>query len=270
MPEVAIEIAAPSWAAELRECYLSNSANQFVLYGNVDDRIVIPRGDKPLLGTVADYLLGQTFADFDIIVSYDVGQGLHIARDTTGETGGMWGYLAHERKPQAVIPALNEILLYYSNLQKIRSLRLNIGFFMKDAHLIVPEIQGLSQDINSIAQMLKSWSTETTFTDLHFALVMTAPTLAGLHPMIRANVKTVKIEVPMPSKADLECFLDIVRETYPIALEKIEEASGMEGLRLSDLETSCLRKQYKKDPITPESLTKIRRNAIEADSGGRS
>ena len=36
--------ALPEWAKELITLYESDSANQFILYGNVNDRLVLPLG----------------------------------------------------------------------------------------------------------------------------------------------------------------------------------------------------------------------------------
>src|SRR5687768_5274800 len=77
----------PQWATELVTAYESASANQFVLYGNVHDRLVLPIGQGEL-GGLTDFLLRVLMPRFDVIVSYDIGNGIRIEKG--GETFTQW------------------------------------------------------------------------------------------------------------------------------------------------------------------------------------
>ena len=49
--------ALPGWARSLAELYASNAASQFIVYGNVSDRMVLPAPPTPRLGGLSDFLL---------------------------------------------------------------------------------------------------------------------------------------------------------------------------------------------------------------------
>ena len=84
---------APAWAAELALQYESGAASQFILFGNVHDRLAVggsPDGRAPgaTLVNLADYLEGTLLAGFAVVISYDLGNGLNIERG--GELVEKW------------------------------------------------------------------------------------------------------------------------------------------------------------------------------------
>ena len=46
----------PGWASKLVSLYASHASNQFLLYGNVNDRFVLPLGEKRALGSLYEFL----------------------------------------------------------------------------------------------------------------------------------------------------------------------------------------------------------------------
>ena len=70
----------PGWATELVTLYESAAANQFVLYGNVNDRILLPLGAKLELGGLSDFLLRVLMPRFDVVLSYDLGNGVRVEK----------------------------------------------------------------------------------------------------------------------------------------------------------------------------------------------
>jgi hypothetical protein len=73
-------LSLPEWADELIALYRSNAANQFVLYGNVYDRMVLPVGSRGELGNLNDFLLRVLMPRFDVVLSYDLGNGIRIEK----------------------------------------------------------------------------------------------------------------------------------------------------------------------------------------------
>ena len=70
----------PSWSREIIDLYESHSTNQFVLYGNVADRFLIPAQKGTALGGLTDFIQETLLSRFDIIFSYDLGNGLRIEK----------------------------------------------------------------------------------------------------------------------------------------------------------------------------------------------
>ena len=66
--------ATPAWAGELALAYKSGASSQFILYGNVHDRVAV--GDR--LVSLADFLEDTLLKSFGVVLSYDLGSGLII------------------------------------------------------------------------------------------------------------------------------------------------------------------------------------------------
>src|SRR6185369_10580180 len=75
---------APAWATELALAYESRAASQFILYGNVHDRIAV--GDA--IVNLADYLENTLLKSFGVVLTYHLGNGLSI--DRGGDTVEKW------------------------------------------------------------------------------------------------------------------------------------------------------------------------------------
>ena len=70
----------PPWAKDMIALYESRAVNQFVLHGNVNDRLYLPLGVHASLGGIRDFLLRVLLPRFDVILSYDLGNGIRVKR----------------------------------------------------------------------------------------------------------------------------------------------------------------------------------------------
>ena len=61
----------PDWSEEIRRLYLSSAANQFVVHGNVSDRLLLAakEGATPKVGNLIDYLTEVQLEKFDLVLS---------------------------------------------------------------------------------------------------------------------------------------------------------------------------------------------------------
>ena len=78
--EGSAQIGLPEWARELVTLYESGATNQFVLYGNIHDRLVLPIGDSVELGSLDDFLLKVLLPSFQVIITYDLGNGIRVPK----------------------------------------------------------------------------------------------------------------------------------------------------------------------------------------------
>src|SRR5215467_5985484 len=70
----------PQWALDAIQLYESNAANQFIIYGNVNDQMLVPSPNVHLSG-LTDFLAQALLPRFDVVLSYDIGNGI---RDEKG------------------------------------------------------------------------------------------------------------------------------------------------------------------------------------------
>jgi len=119
--------ALPQWAKKMISLYESRAVNQFILHGNVNDRLYLPLRDKASLGGIRDFLLRVLLPQFDVILSYDLGNGIRVEKG--GEIFSQW-IGANEspelpRQPRPAIEFLTRYFRYLANLarltEKVRS-----------------------------------------------------------------------------------------------------------------------------------------------------
>ena len=107
---------APAWAGELALAYESGAHGQFILYGNVHDRVAV--GGR--LVNLAGYLENELLAGFKVVLSYDLGNGLTIERG--GELVEKWGGANLKALPREPLPAIQYISRYLRYLGNLRAL----------------------------------------------------------------------------------------------------------------------------------------------------
>ena len=67
---------APLWARKLQIAFESGASGQFVVHGNVSDRM--PAGSR--LVNIDHYIQEELLLDSDVIFTYDLGNGLAVVR----------------------------------------------------------------------------------------------------------------------------------------------------------------------------------------------
>ena len=75
----------PAWAARLSDLYFSGTTSMFVLHGNVQDLVRTGDDENAGYGTLADFLAGQIFGRWDLILHYDLARGLRAFAGPDGE-----------------------------------------------------------------------------------------------------------------------------------------------------------------------------------------
>src|SRR3954467_1730694 len=106
----------PAWANELVLAYESGAHGQFVLYGNVHDRI--PFNDRMV--NLTGFIEHDLLRAFKVVLSYDLGNGLAIERG--GEILKKWtaaDLKQFPREPLAAIQYVTRYLRYLGNLRAI-------------------------------------------------------------------------------------------------------------------------------------------------------
>ena len=73
----------PNWANEVIASYESKSAGCFLLHGNINDRLLVsPPKEKTKLGNLTDFILETLLPRFDVVIIFDMGFGLRVAKGT--------------------------------------------------------------------------------------------------------------------------------------------------------------------------------------------
>lgn len=287
----------PTWSDEIRTLYLSGAANQFILSGNVNDRLFWRASEtaEARLGSLVEFLREQQLSKFDVILAYDLGAGLHVNREGE-EIFSQWPS-ARERRgmpatPQDAIRYIDHYLRYCCNLSRTTGegeggkkknaglkqaevLRnVSVAVIIRGAHLVMPAIQvGLNYQLNSMASVVRSWSSETHFLDHNISSFLIAENLNDVHPMLVNNPRVGLIRIPLPPVPQLVPALEHLSGQFARALESFsgamdKPAGQLAGATLSSIESLVKRKEYEGESLGHEDLAALKKGLVEKDCQG--
>src|ERR1700757_4187426 len=127
----------PQWALDAIQLYESNAANQFIVFGNVNDQLVIP-SPAAHLGGLTDFLLQVLLARFDVVLSYDIGNGIRVEKG--GEIFSKWPQMQQNpelpKTPRPAIETLTHYFRYVANLARLNREGRQVACIIRSANLI--------------------------------------------------------------------------------------------------------------------------------------
>lgn len=295
MTTLATPSALPAWAAELSLQYTSSAANQFILHGNTDDRFLLPTAPmtKPApgaapanpasncdLGNLTDFLLRVLLPKFDVVLSYDLGNGIRIEKgqgifadwpalkDSSMSAGGL------PKTPRAAIETLTHYFRYAANLARINRGSLQVACIVKAAHLLAPNMPGgANYDLSAIALLIRDWSTDTALVEHTLATILLTENLNDVAPLLVTNNRACRLPVPLPTAADLTTALAVIGPRYPKALANYagqydSVAGQLVGASLVSIESLLRTREHAGLPIAPADLVALKKTLVEDDANG--
>jgi hypothetical protein len=261
--------SAPAWASELALAYESGAHGQFILYGNVHDRMAV--GTR--LVNLAGYLENDLLASFPVVLSYDLGNGLTVERG--GELIEKWGgaeLKSLPREPLLAIQYISRYLRYLGNLRALgREIKESVAVILRGVDHIVPA-DGAGYEHGSLTSVLREWSSEAPFSDLPFTCVLIADNLNDVEPMIAYNAQAARIRVPLPDTAALERSLILLESQQSKAFADDANlpqiAAALVGVTISALESLTKIRSHSSHALDAADLTHIKKELVERDSAG--
>ncbi len=262
--------SAPAWANELALAYESGASSQFILFGNVHDRLAV--GER--LVSLADFLEDTLLKSFGVVLSYDMGTGLSIERG--GEIVAKWQGADLQRQMREPLQAMQWIDKYLRYLGNLRALGNSektptVAVIVRSVDHIVPA-DGAGFEHGSITSMLRAWSCDSPFIDLPFTSLLIADNLNDVEPLIASAAQTVRTRVALPDVQALEKALGILRKQSPRAFgldANLPQIAGMlAGVTVSSLESLARMRHHENKPLADADLAKLKKELVERDSSG--
>jgi len=268
----------PSWSRDLIELYESGAASQFILHGNIADLLLLPagKGTSASLGTLDVYLKDALLGKFDVVLSYDVGNGIRVEKGA--EAFAQWPAYKDKALPSApreAVYALTHYLRFCANLAKIKPDKtLRVAVIVRAVDLIAPPSQGgANYELSGIAWQLREWGSDPSLATSHCATFLLTENLNDLHPLVSQNGQVAKLAVPLPQAPELEPALRLLHEKYPLPLQPFadklsEPAAALAGATLNSIETLVQTRQHRAQPLTSKDLVALKKELIEKDAAG--
>jgi hypothetical protein len=266
----------PEWAKEMIALYESDSANQFILYGNIYDRFLFEADGQTVHGSLVDFLKRVLMPQFDVIFIYDLGNGLRVERG--GEKLKEWPpmQMAPElpKAPRPAAELLTRFLRYCANLGRMNRGRISVGAIIESSHLVSPAVPGiLNYDLNALALLFREWASEELLRGHPLVTCLLTENLNDLHPIIVQNPRVARIKIPLPTVNDLGSAIELVGRSYPTALAGYRDdfrrlAQGLTGITINGLDRLVRLKEYRKESLCDADLAEQKRLLVEEECQG--
>jgi hypothetical protein len=265
--------ALPPWAREMIALYGSRAVNQFILHGNVNDRFYLPLGAQAALGGIRDFLHRVLLPRFDLILSYDVGNGIRVEKG--GEIFSQWTGAKEApelpRQPRFAIEFLTRYFRYAANLARLGKPSGQVACYIRACHLVAPAMPGaLNYDLNALALLLRDWATDDLL--IHHSLVtcLIADNLHDLHPLIVQNPRAASIQISQPGVGELQASLALIEPDYPKALTFFTGnssllANQLVGASVNSIEELFKLKEHAGEPIQLADLVELKKSLVEKE-----
>jgi hypothetical protein len=268
--------ALPAWTRDVIARYESGAAGQFILHGNIADRMLLPIGDAPRLGRLVDFLLEVLLPRFEIVLSYDAGQGVRVERGR--ERFAEWPAFRENpelpSQPLAAARFLGRFLQYTRNLRAVGAKAPTVALILSDAQLYLPALpQTLHADLAALASLVRSWATDVTLAGHGQAVFLLCDRLHSLHPLVAQNPRASVIEIPLPTRSELEAAMTLLAPLCVTALapwnrDFSRPAARLAGTSIAALETFLRLREHAKQPLEADHLGGLRQSLVERDAGG--
>src|SRR5262245_4447574 len=270
MPPMPSRDAAPAWAADLSVAFESGASGQFILYGNVHDRLAL--GGQ--LVNVEQYIEEELLAGFDVIFSYDLGNGLAMERG--GERVSEWVPAATRSLPHEPLEAIRFVSRYAKYLGNLSSLgarakRVQLAVIIRGADQLLPA-NGSGFEHGSLTTLVREWGYRMPFTRLPFASLLIADNLTDLEPLVAFAPQSTLVRIPLPSAAELKSALGLLqreyRQTIPAGTDLAALAGSMTGVSISTLEQLTKVRAHKKQVLQASDFAVLKKGMVEHDAPG--
>ena len=268
--------ALPAWARNLAESYESNASSQFIIFGNISDRMVLQGAPPARLGSLPDFLLGALLSRFEVVLSYDIGNGIRVEKGA--ETFAKWPHFQESQKdwkaPRPAVETLTRYFRYCANVTRLNQPSVQVGSIIKNANLLVPALQGgLDYDLNALASLIRDWSSESLLAGHALATFLLTENLNDLHPLLVNNSRTARLKIDLPSSEELLAGFRVLAPSFPLSLASMASdlssvAQQLTGTTLGAVESAIKTKEHRREALATADLVRLKKDLVEKDTSG--
>jgi hypothetical protein len=260
---------APPWATDLYVAFESGASGQFILYGNVHDRLAV--GGR--LVNIERYIQDELLSGFDVIFSYDLGNGLTVERG--GERLAQWVPSALRTMPQDPLGAIRFISRYgrfLGNMTAIgRDEVVQVAVIIRGADQLLPA-DGNGYEHGSLTSLVREWGSGAPFTQLPFVSLLIADNLNDLEPLVAFAPQSTLVRIPLPSAAELQAAVTLLQKefthTIPKGTDLASLAAAMTGVSVSTLQQLTKIRAHNKQELRSTDFAALKKEMVERDAPG--
>lgn len=295
------EITYSRWAENMREIFRSETISQFLLYGNVNDFVLYKNTDRKISTSLHTYLCNVLLAPYEVILSYDRSRGIRIIKGQA-QFSRFLGVLDKYNGTQlsAAVPANSSVpdkipqmpktplaamelidryvqaVAQQKNALQPVGIGSSVAILLDYAQFLVPNADNfqLSGDLGAMLIKILRWGQEPETLGANILSCLIAESLGELHPMISESEFNAKIEITLPDQNEVKEYLEFLFTEEPglrnlSTLTESLLSSKLLGLSRIHIKNMFMRALRNNQPLTSEYLSKLRKESIEKEAGGR-
>jgi AAA+ superfamily predicted ATPase len=205
----------PTWARQLAELYFSGTTCLFILHGNVHDLIHRPDGQEDTYCSLSDFLATQVFGTWDLVLGYDLSQGLRPQAGRNAERlhamvqhlASRWGEpTGWPREPDPVLLFLDAFI--ERNLMDEVALRKSVAVLFEYAQYLVSagDLDAMVRGQGSRLVRFLRWAQNPLIKQVNMAFCLVADRLAEVNERLVQSPHVAVIEVPLPDREERSRF----------------------------------------------------------------
>jgi hypothetical protein len=261
--------SAPDWATDLYAAFESGASGQFILYGNVHDRLAV--GGR--LVSIERYIQDELLASFDVVFCYDLGNGLTVERG--GERLAQWVPSAMRTMPQEPLAAIRFISRYGKYLANLSAIGRNeivqVAVIIRGADQLLPA-DGNGYEHGSLTSLVREWGSSAPFTELAFVSLLIADNLNDLEPLVAFAPQSTLVRIPLPSVAELQAAVTLLQKEYSQTIPRGTDLAGlaaaMTGVSVSTLQQLTKIRAHGKQELSSSDFAALKKEMVEHDAPG--
>ncbi|MBN1525334.1 MAG: AAA family ATPase [Spirochaetales bacterium] len=268
----------PAWAQELSYKYCSQTANLYIVNGNIRD--FLPHKMKE--GTfnfvkIQDYIADVLFGNRDIIAFFDRSSGVSFCNKEMEQE-----YLksrcgeSEDSTPDDLLST--DPYKAFKNLERYfhTSIPLNkrIVLIIDYAETLIPntDLSRYSEEERFCLVTLNRWANDPIFTQGDVSIILLTENLADVSLRVVRSPSTIKVNIPIPDEQVRERFLAFLDRDEKILFEEgltvHEIAKVTSGLNLINLNQLVAEAYQEGRTLSLEYLRKKKKELIEAEAVG--
>jgi hypothetical protein len=264
-----LQYNAPSWANELTVAFKSGASGQCVLYGNVHDRLAV---DGKLI-SIDRYLQDTLLADVNVVLAYDLGNGLTVERGE--EHLAQWVPSSLRNLPLEPLEAvrfINRYARYLANLRAVKQQAIpSVAVLVRGADQLLPA-DGQGFQHGSLTCLVRDWGLSSPFSQLPFVSFLIADNLTDLDPLVVFAPQAKLVRIPLPSAADLELALRALHRDYPQTIRSDTNfpalAAAITGLSVNTLQQITKVRAHHHEVLQSHDFAALKKEMVERDAPG--
>jgi SpoVK/Ycf46/Vps4 family AAA+-type ATPase len=283
----------------MRDIFRSSTVSQFIISGNINDYVAYTTETETVYLSLKEYLSTVLLAPFDVVVTYDRGQGIQVLKGesfffeflrifdyyhgtkmspSAGVTGDTTKALSTlNMLPRNPVQAL-ELIDRFLNSVRVKNAKSpqSAAVIIDYAHFIVPQSETihLTGDIGSQIIKILNWAEDSSYRDSGVMTCLLTENLLDIHTLISGSAHNAKIGIKLPDTTEITEFIEWLFKkeeafgTY-CRLDAQFLAERLIGLSRVAIRTTLFRAVRNNTEITPEFLSAIKKESIEKEAYGK-